>query len=78
MALKADIYTLVKQLIGSEVLIFANQNAERPVLPYWTINISTRRSIGDDGFSQGVTDDGDQKVTGVREATVQIQRFGVD
>jgi hypothetical protein len=76
--LKPDLYALVKALVGAETLVFADQNAPRPALPYWTIRVQVRRVVGGDYYSQGVTDDGDQQIDGVREATVQLQRIGAD
>lgn len=78
MAIKDTLYTLVKGLVGAETLIFADQNAPRPPLPYWTLRLSAQRKVGVDYYSQGVTDDGDQQIDGVREATVQVQRIGAD
>lgn len=78
MTVKTSLYTLVKALIGTETLIFADQNSPRPPLPYWTIRLSSQRALGDDTYGQGVTIDGDQLVSGVREITVQVQRFGPD
>lgn len=76
--LKPDLYTLVKALVGAETLVFADQNAPRPALPYWTIRVQVQRAVGGDYYSQGVTNDGDQQVDGVREATIQVQRIGTD
>lgn len=76
--LKSKLYTLIKAAIGSEALIFADQNSPRPAMPYWTMRVQSSRRLGSEHYSQGVTDDGDQTVTGVREATVAIQRFGPD
>lgn len=76
--LKPDLYTLVKALVGAETLVFADQNAPRPALPYWTIRVQVQRAVGGDYYSQGVTNDGDQQVDGVREATIQVQRIGAD
>ena len=78
MTVKATIGALLKAVIGSETLIFADQNAPRPALPYWSMRIASRRAIGEDAYSQGVDANGDQKVSGVREVTVQVQRFGAD
>lgn len=78
MTIKDTLYTLVKALVGAETLIFADQNAPRPPLPYWTLRLSAHRKVGVDYYSQGVTDDGDQQIDGVREATVQVQRIGAD
>lgn len=77
-ALEDKLYTLLTPLLNGEVLIFADQNAPRPALPYWTLNVSPRKHLGRDGYSQGVTDDGDQEVYGVRESTAQVQRIGKD
>lgn len=78
MTVKATLYTLVKALIGAETLVFADQNAPRPPLPYWTIRLAAQRAVGEDAYSQGVDVNGDQLVSGVREITVQVQRFGPD
>lgn len=78
MTVKTKIHTLIKALIGTETLIFANQNAPRPALPYWTVRLSSRRAVGSDEYSQGVDSNGDQLVSGVREITIQIQRIGTD
>lgn len=78
MSVKDTLYTLLKASVGSETLVFADQNAPRPPLPYWTLRLSAQRKIGDDAYSQGVDDNGDQLVSGVREITVQVQRFGTD
>lgn len=78
LTLKPTLYTLIKALIGNETLIFADQNSPRPALPYWTMRLTVQRAIGDDTYSQGVTNDGDQTIWGTREATVMVQRFGDD
>jgi len=78
MTVKATLYTLVKALIGAETLVFADQNAPRPPLPYWTIRLAAQRAVGEDAYSQGVDANGDQLISGVREITVQVQRFGPD
>ena len=78
MSVKDTLYTLLKASVGSETLVFADQNAPRPPLPYWTLRLSAQRKVGDDAYSQGVDNNGDQLVSGVREITVQVQRFGPD
>ena len=78
MTVKSTLYTLVKSLIGAETLVFADQNAPRPPLPYWTIRLAAQRAVGEDAYSQSVDINGDQTVSGVREITVQVQRFGPD
>ncbi len=76
--LKSKLYTLLKAVIGSETLIFSDQNSPRPSLPYWTMRIQSLRSLGDQYFSQGVSPTGDQHIFGTREATIAIQRYGDD
>lgn len=76
MSLKSSLYTLLKAAIGAETLVFADQNAPRPALPYWIMKVSVQRGIGIDSQSQGVDDDGNMTIKGVREATVQVQRIG--
>lgn len=70
------LYTLIEPLLSGEKLIFADQNAPRPVLPFWTLNSSPRRQVGSESYGQGVDDNGDQEVRGEREFTVQLQRIG--
>ena len=78
MTINDIIITLIKSLIGAETIIFSDQNAPRPSLPYWTLHLSSQRKVGRDSYSQGVDHNGDQMVCGVREITVQLQRFGPD
>jgi hypothetical protein len=75
---KSDLYTLLKGVIGSETLIWADQNSPRPPFPYWTARVSVGRAIGEDSYGQGTNDNGDINIRGVREATVQLQRIGTD
>jgi hypothetical protein len=77
-AVADKLYELLAPMLNGELLIFIDQNAPRPALPYWTLDVSPRRHLGRDGYSQGVDDDGDQEVYGVREATAQVQRIGSD
>lgn len=76
--LKATLYTLLKARVGAETLIEADQNAARPALPYWTWRLQSMPSIGSDSYSQGTTSAGDQTVNGVREGTINLQRYGDD
>jgi hypothetical protein len=76
--LRSKLYTLIKQSVGLETLIFADQNAPRPVTPYWTLRLDTQNALGHDEHSNGVDNDGDLTITGVREATLNVQRIGVD
>jgi hypothetical protein len=70
------LYQLISAMTGVEPVIWQHQNAPRPNLPYWTMRLSSMRKLGWDAYSQGVDLNGDQIVSGVREATLQIQRFG--
>ena len=76
--LKPKLYTLIKARVGSEVLVFSDQNSPRPPAPYWTMRVQSQRRLGKEYYSQGVTDLGDQTILGTREATVAIQRIGPD
>ena len=76
--IKGKLYALIKAQIGSETLIFADQNAPRPTLPYWTMRLASIRKIGGEYYSQGVNVSYQQTVQGVREATLQLQRVGAD
>jgi len=76
--LRAIVQALVVRLAGAEPVIFADQNAPRPALPYWTVRVSVGRRVGRETHSQGVTDDGDMTLKGTREATIQLQRYGTD
>ena len=76
--IKGKLYTLIKAQIGSETLIFADQNAPRPALPYWAMRLASIRKIGSEYYSQGVNISYQQTVLGVREATLQLQRVGAD
>jgi len=78
MTVKSTLHTLIQAVIGAETLVFADQNAPRPPLPYWTLRLSAQRQVGEDAYGQGVDVNGDQLVSGVREITVQVQRFGTD
>ena len=76
--LKPILRTLVKALVDAEELIFADQNSPRPSLPYWTMRLSVQRKVGTDERGSGVTALGIQTVKGVREGTLQLQRYGAD
>jgi len=74
--LKAALYSVIKAMVGDETLIFAHQNAPRPAQPFWTIMVHSQKRVGTDYYGQGVSDEGDETVTGTREATVALQRVG--
>ena len=76
--IKGKLYALIKASVGAETLVFSDQNSPRPALPYWTMRIQSFRDVGDETYSQEVTNDGDQTIKGSREATIAIQRYGVD
>lgn len=76
--MKTAIYTIIKSLVGSETLIWGNQNGPRPQLPYWTMVVQTTARVGTDARSQGTDGDGVQTVYGVRNATLALQRYGAD
>lgn len=75
--LKPKLHALIQGAVGSETVIFADQNSPRPELPYWTIRIQSILTVGEAEYIQS-DDDNSQHVVGVREATVQVQRFGED
>lgn len=75
-AVKTALRTRIKELVGSEEVIFADQNSPRPSLPYWSIRLQTQSRVGRDAYSQGVTAQGDITVSGQREVVARIQRYG--
>lgn len=76
MSKRDAIYTLISGLVDGEAVIWGDQNAPAPPLPYWTLRLNARRSLGMDEQGQGVDDDGDLTISGVREETLMIQRLG--
>lgn len=78
MSLHSDLQELIAARVDGETVIFADQNAPRPSLPYWTIRVGVARRLGREHFSQGVDVNLDQTVSGVREVTVQVQRHGYE
>lgn len=76
--LKTKLYALVKASIGSETVIWADQNSPRPAFPFWTVRLQSLRSVGESDKGQGVSNAGAQAVQNVREGTVAVQRFGTD
>lgn len=77
MSLTTVLHTLISALAG-EVVIMADQNSPRPVLPYWTMRLNTQARLGRDSQSNNVDNNGIQIVRGVREATCQLQRYGAN
>lgn len=76
MTLKTDLYDLVQPILGGAV-IWADQNASRPALPYCAIKVQSMRVINHEHY-QDPNNVGVQTITGDREFTFNVQRFGVD
>lgn len=74
MTIASDIYTLLQPIIGGSV-IFADQNAPRPALPYTTLKLSGFRRVNKDHYGDP-NNSGIQTVKGDREFTVNIQHYG--
>lgn len=72
------VYALLSALIHPEVLIFANQNSPKPAYPFWTVSISPYRKLGTEDLGQEVDDKGNLQVVLLSEATVTVQRVGLD
>jgi hypothetical protein len=70
---------LIVQISGepSGKVIWMNENAPRPVLPYLAIRVSPARRINKDRYSD-VDANGIQTVVGDREFTLSVQAFGYD
>lgn len=73
---RADIYGLVKAMVGADTVIWADQNAPRPASPFWALKLATRRDMGWHEYSQGVSDAGVMTVKGQREEVLMVQRIG--
>lgn len=71
-----SIFQRIQALAGSEPVIFEDEDAPKPKAPFWTITVQSIRQIGRAGYSQGVTNGGEQTVFIVYEATVSVQRIG--
>ena len=79
MTLETDLMALIQPLAGGTV-IWMDQNAPRPALPYCAMKIMSVRQKNRDHYSD-VDDSGIQTVAGDREFTLNIQRYqayGVD
>jgi len=73
MSLETDIYELFQPLVGG-TLIFMDQNAPRPALPYTAMKVTSRRMVNRDHYSDPDVN-GIQDVVGDREFTVNLQRY---
>ena len=74
--LKTAIYTLLQPILGG-TLVWADQNAPRPPLPFATLRLSVIQRIGTPHYSNP-DNAGLQDVLAVRESVLQVQRFGPD
>lgn len=73
MSLETDVYGLIQPLAGGTV-IWMDQNAPRPALPYCAMKINSVRYVNRD-WTGDPDAGGNQPVTGDREFTLNIQRF---
>lgn len=77
--IESALYTLFKSVIGSETLIFEDQDAPQPALPYWTLKVIAQSGVGIDAIGGEIVDaNGNVKVKGIREATARISRYGTE
>lgn len=77
MTLRTDLRTLFFPLFGlpEGKVIWQDENAPRPALPYVAMKVMSQRYVKQDHYS-GVDANGVQKVSGDRELTLNIQYFG--
>lgn len=73
-AVESAAYRVLSQLL-SVPLAYANQNNSRLPLPYATLRVSTRTTLGRDEHGE-VDDEGVMLSHGVREGTVMVNVFG--
>lgn len=73
MSLETDLMALLQPLIGGTV-IFMDQSAPRPALPYTAIKIMSVRYVNQDHYSNADAN-GIQTVKGDREFTLNVQRY---
>lgn len=75
--LKTNIYNIVAPLFAPDVVLWADQTTPRPKLPFVTLRISMITEKGREYY--GVVDNaGMQPVEGIRECTLEVQRFGIE
>lgn len=72
--LKTAICTLLQPILGGTV-IWADQSAPRPALPYTTLRLGVVTPIGEPHYSDS-DNSGVQTVLSVRESVLNVQRFG--
>lgn len=73
MSLESDIHALIQPIVGGTV-IFMDQSAPRPPLPYCAMKIMSVRYVNQDHYSDP-TSLGIQTAKGDREFTLNIQRY---
>lgn len=73
-AVESAAFRVLSQLIAIP-LAYANQNNSRLPLPYATLRVSTRLTVGRDEHGE-VDDDGVMPSHGVREGTVMVNVYG--
>lgn len=76
MTLKTDLYGLIQPLID-ETTIWLDQSTPRPALPYVGMRINNRIRVKSDHYSDS-DDDGVITISGDREFTLNVQRYGPD
>lgn len=73
MSLETDLHSLIQPIVGGTV-IWMDQSAPRPALPYCAMKIMSVRFVNQDWHS-GPDDNGIETVKGDREFTLNIQRY---
>lgn len=76
MTLKTDLYGLIQPLLD-ETTIWLDQSTPRPALPYVGMRINNRIRVKSDHYSDS-DDDGVITISGDREFTLNVQRYGPD
>lgn len=74
--LKTKLWNLLQPILA-EPVIWADQSAPRPALPYATLRLSTIPRVGTPYYADP-DENGIQTVCAMRESVLQVQRFGVD
>ena len=73
MSLESDLYELFQPLTGG-TLVFMDQNAPRPALPFTAMKVMSRRMVNRDHYDDPDSL-GNQNVDGDREFTLNLQRY---
>lgn len=74
--LKTKLWAMLQPILA-EPVIWADQNAPRPALPYATMRLSTVPRVGTPHYADPDAN-GIQTVYAMRESVLQVQRFGTD